>query len=157
MFVNLFYIYIYIYTTQYVSTVQFYYVKFLHDLWLLFSTINRRYLDFEQTAHNFSRSWYKICQHYSILKVMQSYTYLSHLLRNWVTQTYNKFFWKKLCKWVIFTYYMTFFTYLSLPGRWKKTKIRQQASRNLKVIHVFFNQRPSWIFFFPSCISVIVK
>jgi hypothetical protein len=70
----------------------------------LFSTTSRRYLDFEQAAHNFSRSWYKICQHYSILKVAQSYTYmyLNHLLRNWVAQTYYNFFGEKSRKWVIF-------------------------------------------------------
>ena len=76
-------------------------VTFLHDLWLLFSIISRRSLDFEQAAHNFSRSWYTICQHYCILKVVQSYIYLSHQLRNWVAQTYYNCFGKKSPKWVL--------------------------------------------------------
>ena len=115
-------------TTRHIGCITFARLwGFLHfnDLWLLFSTISRRYLDFEQAAHNFSRSWYKICQHYNILKVAQSYTYLSHLLRNWVAQTYYKFFWKKSRKWVIFIKTVS------------QTCCSQHIKTNNKIIHMF--------------------
>ena len=100
---------------------------FLHfnDLWLLFSTISRRYLDFEQDAYNFNRSWYKIYQNYSILKVAQSYTYLSHILRNWVAQM--SYFYQNsranvllsLCILFTFPSHIVFYLYTKMSKVWE--------------------------------------